>query len=378
MSLFPRLGGRGSNYRLVVGGVEYGVDELPPDLDISADSGASGISVGNCMPCTISGTLIYHDNNLVRNSPIYLYVGETETPTYMWFLSDVTISGNSFRFTGRDVVSFVDNNYDSLGTITQQVADAATVISRLCGFNVEIELPNLYSIGSQILEASINWNIRQLLSYVASADNSNYYMSMARFPTLYIEKIPNSALSISNPDDFAVIEKGINTQTITRVRIFQNNRDVPKLEPGEQLYMYGIFDITGSQTPTDSGTLSFENPLVNVDNVGLLTHSSRIGNSFGTDFNCERVKLDGFIPPLTQLRFGEDPNTYYANSLKYYLTSQGIYAQISGGGKTLSDYEYVGKTEQDILRKVTTEMPYNTVKITNDGLIAVPNEVSSS
>lgn len=418
----PGTQGSNADYRLVVGGVTYGVDELPPNLSITQTGGSDGLSVGNCMGCTISGTLPYHNNSFIRNSPIYLYTSESAynngTPIYVWFLTDVTYltDYSSFSFTGRDVIGFVDNPYEAepqtghdVATITQQVAAATTTIGRLCGWTVTIDTPNIGTVGALELAASKGWTIKQLLSYIAAFDRANYYMSMENYPTLRIKKINvNQSWSVSDEDDFAVIKRGINGQVITRVRAFGDgkkelpvyNSDAAAAWKNKDRFFreLKIFDITGQVTPSDAGTFIVETPLA----THLSTIKSRVSDpddpstwvesgtysylssttysgfvdgvrTFGTTFSCDAVKTDGFLIPMEQIVFGSASANevfYYANNIKYSLTSEGMYAQISGGGKTLSDYEFLGTNEHDILHKVNIDTVYDTIKMTKGGLKA--------
>lgn len=418
----PGTQGSNADYRLVVGGVTYGVDELPTNLSITQTGGSDGLSVGNCMGCTISGTLPYHNNSLVRNSPIYLYTSKTaydnDTPTYIWFLSDATYLTDytSFTFTGRDVIGFVDNPYEATpaqgherATITQQVSAAATTISGLCGWTVTIDTPNIGTVGALELAASEGWTIKQLLGYIAAFDCANYYMSMESYPTLRIKKVNvNQSWSAGSTDNYAIIRRGINGQVITRVRAFgDGKKDLPTYDDTaytiwkskEMFYRNKkIFDITGIGTPSDAGTFIVETPLATHLNIlsdesdpdkpstyvwgeiGTYSYlSSTVYNgfvdgyrTFGTTFSCDRVKTNGFLIPMVQMVFNESSNAvyYYANNLKYFLTSDGIYAQVSGGGKTLSDYDFLGTNEQDILRRIDIDTVYDTIKMTKEGLKA--------
>lgn len=417
----PGTQGSNADYRLVVGGVTYGVDELPTNLSITQTGGSDGLSVGNCMGCTISGTLPYHNNLLVRNSPIYLYTSQTaydnDAPTYIWFLSDATYLTDytSFTFTGRDVIGFVDNPYEAepqtghdIATITQQVSAAATTISRLCGWTVTIDTPNIGTVGALELAASEGWTIKQLLGYIAAFDCANYYMSMEDYPTLRIKKVNvNQSWSAGSTDNYSVISRGINGQSITRVRVFGDgkkelpvyNSDIAALWKSKDKFFreLKIFDITGQVTPSDAGSFIVETPLAtHLSTIstelgsdpddpstwresGTYTYLTSIFNgladgyrTFGTTFSCDRVKTDGFLVPMIQMVFNEPSNEvyYYANNLKYLLTSDGIYAQVSGGGKTLSDYEFLGTNEHDILHRVNIDTVYDTIKITKDGLKA--------
>ena len=413
----PGTQGSNADYRLVVGGVTYGVDELPTNLSITQTGGSS---VGNCMGCTISGTLPYHSNLLTRNSPIYLYTSQTaydnDTPAYVWFLSDATYLTDytSFTFTGRDLVGFLDNPYEAtpaqgheIATITQQVAAAENTLAGLCQWSVNIETPNIGTVGALELAASEGWTIKQLLGYIAAFEGANYYMSMTSYPTLTLSKVSvNRSWGAGSTDNYSVISRGINGQLITRVRTFGDgkkelpvyNSDIAAVWRNKDRFFreLRIFDITGQVTPSDAGTFIVETPLAThlstiKDRVsdpddpstwvesGTYTYLTSIFNgfadgyrTFGTTFNCERVKTDGFLVPMIQMVFSELSNEvyYYANSIKYFLTVNGIYAQVSGGGKTLSDYEFLGTNEHEILHRVNIDTVYDTIKITKSGLKA--------
>lgn len=57
---------------------------------------------------------------------------------------------------------------------------------------------------------------------------------------------------------------------------------------------------------------------------------------------------------------------------QYYLTTLGIYASISGSARNVSDFDFVGTTEQRIRNKINLDQPYNEIIMSKEGLLLTP------
>ena len=73
---------------------------------------------------------------------------------------------------------------------------------------------------------------------------------------------------------------------------------------------------------------------------------------------------------MARIRFTGENNEpyYYICSANYVLTKQGIYASVSGTARSISDYDYVGKTEKQLRGKLAMEYNYGGTVMTQDGI----------
>lgn len=370
------------HYVLTMGGAEWDNDELPQGLKISMSTPAQGYSVGNLATMTISGTVPYKLGTYVRNAPINLYEqildehGQETSRVLMftWFLRSCMIyNESSITFSGIDAMAFTNNNYeidvdDNTGetdTIGEQYTTAISTISALTGADIRIDRPNYSSISNLRIPRQSNWSIKSLMESTSKIDCGNYYTVC--HPS-YIELKKDYGSQITASTDREPLSLGVAQTPINMVMVYQTDMELPtpNTDEGETLADYGIFQkMIGSNQPTLATTMKIVTPLINPDFDMDNYSSSLSGKSFGTEFSCKKIKVTTysggyFYVPLAQIIFGQSYNTYfYICNADYYLTSEGVYASISGTAKSLSDYEYIGETEKSLKKKIEAEHNYH-------------------
>lgn len=371
------LGG-GWEYILELGGIRYGNDEISQDLSISVSGSSDGFSIGQCTSCSISGTVQYKYNTLGKNGLITLYKKISEDNLeiiYQWYITSYTTDGKTeINFTGNDVMAFTENSYLSeipksmippsgtaKITIGNQIQVAQQVISRLTSSEITIEMPNSSSYET---EYSSGWSIRQLLGYAAVWSAKNYSVKILgqRKAQLIYSDIQYFGV---NSDDFSQLKMGIEGNTVNCVKIGRTDNFDPAMRPSQTLEDYWIYTFTGN-SPTPAGTMEIVCPYVDDTVKSNTAISGLIGHDFGTEFSCENVRVDKILPAYTQIDFEGYTQTFYISNATYKLTPMGIFASISGGAKSLSDFEFIGKTEKALKSKIALDTDYGHMRIALD------------
>ena len=376
-----------------MGGYTYDDSEIPAGLKIVMNSSANGLSVGQTAAMTISGTLPYHNNLIDRNTTITLYKGLQRsgvpqviydyTAIYIWFMKDCTIYDNSsISFTGVDPMAFINNSYtiglnpgvDTEGnpievydTMAQQLGTAQSTISDLCGHTTYI----LSNAGPDRLDKQPQWSIKQLLEAVGSYLGVNWYCVYNT--DIYISGIVTYSEAIFTYSECTPLTVGPVAPNVHRVRVFKEDKEVPVLnrQEHETLDMYGIYEFT-SGIVTDASTMKVVTPLMRNDSP-TSQFTDLLGMNFGRPFSCAKVPVGtSFIPPFSYIGFtgsGFATGQFYLTHAEYSLTTEGMYASISGTTKAISDYEYVGKQEVALKSKVNVNTNYaGTIIDQKDGL----------
>ena len=364
---------------------------------------SDGFSVGNLSTLTISGTVPYRSTmTLTRNGQIKLYTvrnygtqQEQRTLIFTWFLKDCTVyNESSVTFTGVDAMAYTSNNYaigkdanyraDTVGT---QIQVAATTLSSLCGATVGIDA-SAYSYVNNLRPAldknKTSDGIKNLMQRVASYDCVNYYTEVT-LNSITLKKTSWSEVSFVGTD-YSPLTLGVANNTVAGVRVIRDKG--VKFQPTQ----IAIAEAAHHQTtpvPADydiyefgnvgsrANTLEITTPYIANDSPQ--THFSAIlDRDFGRQFSCANVPVpyNEFFIPMARARFTGDNNEpyYYICSASYSLTKLGIYASISGTAKTISDYDYIGKTERELRDKLAMEYNYSGTCMTQDGLQFIPTE----
>lgn len=370
----------------------------------------NGFSVGNLATVTISGTVPYKNNLVSRNSPILLYVtppGEqSETLIYVWFMKDYTVYDNSsITFTGVDVMAYVNNNYainahwiyeenpppgeppeiiglvyDTIGT---QFQTAATTLGTLSGITVTINPNSSDAVkGANQGDFQTSWSIKSLLEASAKFDAVNYHTSYTDVSHATLQKVAASETVIT---ECAPLTVGGSNPTISRVTV--SSSDSTNI----------AYDYHGQQETTAAGTMVITTPFIRLKNrtgsirpapdeqyqqqyevpVSIEPTNCRdlVNGKFGEVFSCAKVYVGvyEFLTPMTWMLFPEvQTHRFCLNHAQYQLTTMGIYASVSGGSRNISDYEYVGTTEQRIRNKINLDQAYNEIVMSKDGLYLTP------
>lgn len=359
-------------YIIEVGGMSYNDDEISNDVSISVSAGSSGFSVGQCCSSSISGSLLHKGGELKvkNNSILTLYcrkreVGLNDYKTvliYKWFIKSFSLENKTIiHFSAVDAAAFADNEYpmENGARVAQHIKAAQAMISNLAQTTVEIAEPafsQYYEVKNQS-----GWSIRTLLNYASVYGACNYaaLLNLAKMQSdsMRIFIIDTSQSVNITEDNYSNLSVGIIGATITQIRVSQTDIKDPVLEAGMTYDDFGIYYL--SNPANKSNVLSLVCPWVeeNIKSVGSLV--GKIGSSYGTEFSCDNVKVDELYCPYVQVNFaGFEGYTFYISNASYKLTSIGIYASVSGDTKSLSDFEYIGKTETELKTKVALNMGY--------------------
>lgn len=358
---------------------------------------SDGFSVGNLSTTTISGTVPYRSTmTLVRNGQIKLWTvtgygtqQEQRTLIFTWFLKDCTVyNESSVTFTGVDAMAFTSNNYaigrnvnQQVDTVGTQVQVAGTTISGLCGATVTIDASSYSFINNLRPPLDTNkWTngIKNLMQSIAKYDCVNYYTVCGQ-NSITLTKTSWSEIDVSSYE-YAPLTLGVSSNTVAGVRVKQDKsaqfaptqvsvERAAHKQTTPQPEDYGIYE-TGN-VGMRANTLEIDTPYIS-DDSPKSHFANFIGRSFGTQFSCNNVPVpyNEFFIPMARIRFTGDNNEpyYYICSANYVLTKQGIYASVSGTARSISDYDYVGKTEKQLRGKLAMEYNYSGTIMTQDGI----------
>lgn len=366
-------GGEKWHYRIEIAGTTYNDDEISNNTSVSVSAGSSGFSVGECCSSTITGSLLYKGGELSvkKNTVLTLYcdkefAGETvKTLKYKWFIKSFNVENKTIiNFSAVDAMAFVDNDYpmENGARISSHITAAQTTISELAQATITIGQP-AYSEYFEIINQS-GWSVRTLLNYASVYSAVNYAALFninknSSSDNFVIFAIDTSTTSNISQDNYSSLAVGIIGAEIEQIRVSQSDMQDPILEEGMSYDDFGIYYL--SETNKKANVLNLVCPWVeeSIKHIGGLV--GKIGASYGTEFSCDNVKMEEFYPPYTKLNFegfDEDTYTFYISNASYKLTTIGIYASVSGDTKSLSDFEYIGKTETELKTKVALNMGY--------------------
>lgn len=370
------------------------------------NAGGSGFSVGNLATMSISGTLPYYLNNLDNLSEIQLYqrgspIGDTPiwNLRYEWRLKNATLTErSSFTFSGVDAMAFTNNDYalryavqqstglvyyDSIG---QQTATAETTISTLSSMTVSVQRCSSDSVNnySQCEKQTIR-SIKSLLEEIAKFDAVNYYTRCTDVNTATLKKASFSQVVI---DEYAPLSVGQYNPPITYYEISGSDNTA------SPTYTYGTPSTPYSVRQTLKVTASFVDSLkelvetedasgqtVNTPTprkIAPANYESMGVRGSGRQFTCQKAFVEDlfesgeFLVPMCYIRFDHESyqdNQFILTSAQYFLTSEGIYASLSGSARSVSDFEYVGTTAQRVMNKVNMNYNYGGATLTEAGII---------
>lgn len=359
------------HYRITIEGITYNDDEISNNTSISVSAGSSGFSVGECCSSTITGSLLYKGGELSvkKNTVLTLYcdkefMGVTENILkYKWFIKSFNVENkNIIHFSAVDAMAFADNDYpmENGARVASHIEAAQETISELAQNQIAISQPP-FSQYYEVINQS-GWSVRTLLNYAsvygavnyAALFNINKTSNEDDFKIFTIDS--STTLGVSQ-DNYSNLSVGIIGAKIEQIRVSQTDMQDPRLEEGMTYEDFGIYYL--SKIGKKSNVLNLVCPWVedNIKSVGDLY--GKIGESYGTEFSCDNVKVGELYPPYIQIKFaGFEDYTFYISNASYKLTSIGIYASISGDTKSLSDFEYIGKTETELKTKVALNMGY--------------------
>lgn len=361
-------------YEIQIDGAgSYNEDEISNNTSISISAGSNGWSIGQCCSSTITGELLYKGNELSvkKNAVLTLYCSKeinfkiVENYRYKWFINSFNVENKSIiHFSAVDAIAFVDNNYpmENGAKISSHIKAAETVINELAKIKITINQP-AFSEQFKIINQS-GWNIRTLLNYASVYGAANYTalfnLNKVSSNNIEISAIDTSKTLSVSQDNYSNLSVGMLGAKIEQIRVSQTDIQDPILEEGMTYDDFGIYYLS-NETNQKANVLNLVCPWVDETIKKVSSLSNKIGESYGTEFSCDNVKVNELYPPYVKINFeGFDDNvyTFYISNASYKLTTIGIYASISGDTKSLSDFEYIGKTETELKTKVALNMGY--------------------
>lgn len=351
-------------YIIDVGGMTYTDDEISNDLSVSISAGSSGFSVGQCCSATITGTLVYKSGEQIvkTNSQLilYCYKNDEQPLIYRWFVKSFSVENKALiHFSAVDVMAFVDNEYPMEGTVASHIAAATEVIHELCGAKVEISNP---PFSQKKITNQSGWTIRTLLQY-SSIYGAINWAAITNDGEFKIKVIDNSYTVNFSEDDHSKLTVGMIGPNIQQIRVSVSDMEDPYLEEGMTYDDFGIYYLS-NKTNLKSNVLNLVCPFADEDIKHVGDLRNKIGDSYGTEFSCDNVKVSEIYPPYININFGgfnsgpDNPFTFILSNATYKFTTIGIFASMSGDTKSLSDTEYIGRTETELKTKVALNMGY--------------------
>lgn len=361
------------------------------------NAGGSGFSVGNIATTTISGTLPYHQNLIDNNSDIWLYKRSNNTWAlmYCWFMKNGTIHDNSsLSFSGVDAAAFTSNNYAvgwqtdpdrgvlSYDTIGKQVSETIpTTLSTLCGSTITVTPCNSNTVNTACLvDRQATKSIKSTLEEVAKFDASNYYTRCTSESAATLLKVQSSGISIS---EYAPLTVGQYNTSIVCVKVRGSKGTDPVYTYGNAGSARGTLDISCAYVDGLSTWYTQVEDGVNIKyaqsiKVEPTSYQALVGSGSGRVFSCEKAYVEDsmvtgeFLVPMSYITFTHDTytgNQFILTSAQYFLTSEGVYASLSGSARSVSDFEYVGTTEKDVRNKLDMNRDYGGCMFTwNEGI----------
>lgn len=414
----PHRGGQpdesNSRYKLVVGGHAYFDDEIPANLSITMNAGGSGFSVGNLATMSISGTLPYYLNNLNNLSEIQLYqrgspIGDTPiwNLRYEWRLKNATLTEqSSFTFSGVDAMAFTNNDYaiqwtdtkptnpknhyrregttayDTIGT--QVSSTIPTTLSSLSGMAIGVDSCDSETVNNLIQgDYQATKSIKSTLEEVAKFDASNYYVRCTGVGQAQLVKVQTSEILVTG--DYSPLSVGQYNPPILGYQISGSDSNVEPYTYGNPSSAKQTMTVTAAFVdslcqlivvegkPNQCGT----SPKKRVEPTSYQAlANANIGS--GRQFTCQKAYVENmfesgqFLVPMSFVNFSQEVYSnrqFVLTSAQYYLTSEGIYASLSGSAKAVSDFEYVGTTAKRVRDKLSLNYDYGGTMFTQSGIV---------
>lgn len=365
------------NYKIIIGRNTYTENEISDSTSISTSGSSEGLTIGGCFGCTISGDLLYkgserteihHNEKLTLVCQELLPNGELKSNSLIFFITSYTVEDNFvIHFSAQDAMAYIDNNYPMEGTVSNHFEAASKVVSELCGDGIIIDVPPNSMID---ITGQSGWSIRTLMQYASVWGAVNYACRVVD-GTTHIGNVVSSTILTIQPENHSKLSVGAKGRIINQVRISVADINDPILESGQTYEDFGIFYVNKSMYVNNVNSLRLICPWAD-NSFTASTYLMNLPNaSYGTEFSCDEVKVDKIYPPMTKIKFADftDDDDFYIGNASYKLTQIGIIANLSGGTKSLSDYEYIGQTETELKTKVALNLGYKYGFITlEDGI----------
>lgn len=363
---------------------------IASDLSLTCQSSAEGYAVGQIISSSISGKVRFSALPPCRNSRIYLYYRTrnrlddewAEWSNWIivgnWFLSDYSINPDTgiMSFNGQDSVSYLNNNYEPpTGKYITPVNHAAAIeqmLSTLSQTDITLAYPG-----------SIKYDMSNSTTTDAMSVMRNIALYMA---TNYAQPLKTEDAKIEylqcgeevyyvSPSDRSELTYTGDPQKVSGVRVYTHDTILPQLGEFETYEDYGIYTYGDVAIGNMATVIEVQSPYTSKTDTQL---GQIVGQDLSVTFNCT-VKMKDIIHCLSKIVFDDHKTlTCYATSIRYTFKSDGIYANISGQGRRVSDYEYVGTTAKELKKCLKFNGNYGGITIDyQSGLYFVENDKSS-
>ena len=393
--MYPEVRGRWE-YKLRIGGTEYGSDEIIASPGLTINGGGDGYSVGNVVVSTLNASVILKGAMPDRNAEVtFSYSdGGAFTELGSWYIHDRNLKNGVLSFSADDALGFSDKEYDQppedytdedgvshifRRTVDTQLTLIESGLSAHCG-SMSVERPDASVLALDIPTQS-GLKMREALGYISAANGSNCYADITSKASMRVVMQPPGAQTISlTDDDYDSISVGSPGSNISQIVVSKNGTESPALSENETLEDYGIVQMPVGKYRNDL-ILKLVDPLIpdaksegkeySTDTLPLWSCS---GKNFGTEFSIGNCIVTKIYPYFTSVSVSGYSGTFYASSLSYRFTASGIFASISGSGKAESDADFSGENAEQVKRKLTVGADYGCLKISAKGSISSKGE----
>lgn len=358
---------------------------------LTINGGGDGYSVGNVVVSTFNASVLMKGAMPDRNAEVtFSYSdGGDFTDLGLWYIHDRQLKNGVLSFSADDALGFSDKEYDQppedytddggvfhtfSRTVDTQLSLIESGLRTYCG-SMSVEKPDDSVLALDIPTQS-GLKMREALGYISAADGSNCYVDIFSKSAMHVVMQPPGAetISLSN-DDYDCISAGSPGSKIEQIYVSKNGTEAPALSSTETLEDYGIIQNPVGKCRNDR-ILKLVDPLIpNASSEGKEYDTSSLplwtclGNNFGTEFYVGNCILRKIYPCFSLVSIMGYSDTFYATSLSYKFTVSGIFATISGSGKTEIDSEFIGKNTEEIKRKLTVGADYGCLKISAKGAV---------
>lgn len=396
-------------YRITIGSAVYDDSYIGADLCVSYSGSASGLSFGDAVTTSISGSIFTGGYSFNKNEPVILSrygSGENGQILGVWFIQASTSAGSVAHFSASDILALGECEYDQPpkdvknddGTITtydrtlsktcQLIEDGLESLLSCPGVPVLVETPGWFALD---MPTTSGLTMRAALGYMAGTDGKcclagwtgnalpytiptgtdiiHYQLSSIQLNT-YVAAHQTLNLSRDNYSDLTVGSGASNLQQIT-IKI--DNTAIPVLQRDEDYSDYNIVRVPGGDYAPEA-SIELTNPILitctasgNRQNPASAPVFNRIGTNIGSEFNCSTLKTNYIIPYMSRIVFEGYNRTMYAMSASFRFGKEGIYASVSSGTRTAA-YGVRGKLTDILESKITIDKPLRNCSLGYDGL----------
>lgn len=385
------------DYRMFIDSVLYPSERIADNITINNNISTNGFGVGQIATKSMTAKVILaqqSDAPTRNNAEIIFQRCLKENQEWktigIFFMKDFTITDKIMSFNAMDSAAFLDNNYfidyerDEDGEIIPQHVsghlNAITEMVKELTNHTEYNIP--YSCDDVIIQSQDSQTARTIVQKAAESGGINYR-----------EKLVSALNDNSGQISLEMFTIGGDSKTFLNSQVSDldygktsNNLETIILYCGSttklptHLYVgiekdYNIYVVGNTPTggyPIVSKTLEVKAPYYPFSAEEGGNFNQLLNTNFGSEFSAMVYIENGdFIPLGSKIIFSEQNlNNYYfyATSISYKFSINGLYANISGSAKNDSDYIYIGGMQREMENKLTLNSTYGNIYIGTDGL----------